>query len=67
MCHLHSMNSVKRIRRHTYPTVIAYGLYLYFSSKTYRFASKSLELITKRTYVSIWKWVQKYSSTLRDL
>jgi transposase-like protein len=54
---------VKRIRTH--PTIIAYGLYLYFSSRSYRFASKSLEPITKRTHVSIWKWVQKYS-TLTD-
>jgi hypothetical protein len=47
------MDSVKRIRTH--PTIIAYGMYLYFSSRSYRFASKSLEPITKRTHVSIWK------------
>jgi transposase-like protein len=47
------MDSVKRIRTH--PTIIAYGLYLYFSSRSYRFASKSLEPITKRMHVSIWK------------
>jgi putative transposase len=54
------MDIVKRIR--TNAAIIAYGLYLYFNSKTYRFASKSLEPITKRTHVSIWKWVQKYAS-----
>jgi transposase-like protein len=32
-----------------------------FNSRSYRFASKSLEPIIKRTHVSIWKWVQKYS------
>src|ERR1043166_4331996 len=54
------MDIVKRIR--TNPSIIAYGLYLYFNSRSYRFASKSLEPITKRTHVSIWKWVQKYAS-----
>src|SRR5215211_7923658 len=53
------MDVVKYAR--TNPAVIAYGLYLYFSSRSYRFASKSLEPIIKRTHVSIWKWVQKYS------
>ena len=54
------MDIVKRIR--TNPAIMAYGLYLYFNSRSYRFASKSLEPITKRTHVSIWKWVQKYAS-----
>jgi putative transposase len=54
------MDILKYISR-TDPAVIAYGLYLYFSSRSYRFASKSLEPIIKRTHVSIWKWVQKYS------
>lgn len=54
------MDILKYISR-TDPAVIAYGLYLYFSSRSYRFASKSLEPISKRTHVSIWKWVQKYS------
>lgn len=53
------MDNVKRNR--TDPAIIAYGLYLYFSSRSYRFASKSLEQITKRSHVSIWKWMQKYS------
>jgi putative transposase len=54
------MDILKYISR-TDPAVIAYGLYLYFSFRGYRFASKSLESIIKRTDVSIWKWVQKYS------
>jgi transposase-like protein len=53
------MNIMKRIR--TNPSIIAYALYLYFNSRSYRFAGKSLEPIIKRTHVSIWKWVQKYS------
>ena len=35
------MDIVKHIR--TNPAIIAYGLYLYFNSRSYRFASKSLE------------------------
>ncbi|HZI70141.1 MAG TPA: hypothetical protein VFD60_03165, partial [Nitrososphaeraceae archaeon] len=42
------------------------SLYLYFNSRSYRFAGKSLEPIIKRTHVSIWKWVQKYSILLAD-
>jgi putative transposase len=53
------MDKLKHIR--TDPDIIVYGLYLYFSSRSYRFASKSLEPIARRTHVSIWKWVQKYS------
>jgi hypothetical protein len=39
-------SSMKRIR--ISPTVIAYSLYLYFNSRSYRFASKSLEPIIKK-------------------
>jgi putative transposase len=53
------MDKLKHNR--TSPAIIVYGLYLYFSSRSYRFASKSLEPMAKRTHVSIWKWVQKYS------
>lgn len=54
------MDSMKRIR--TDPAVVAYSsLYLYFNSRSYRLASKSLEPIAKRTHVSIWKWVQRFS------
>src|SRR6266508_5529208 len=48
-------------RNRTCPAVIAYGLYLYFSSRSYRCASKCLESIVKRSHVAIWKWIQKYS------
>lgn len=52
------MDSMKRIR--TDPAVVAYSLYLYFNSRSYRLASKSLEPIVKRTHVSIRKWVQRF-------
>ena len=57
------MDIKKRIR--TNSSIIAYGLHLYFNS-SYRFAGKSLEPIIKRTHVSTWKWVQKYSILLAD-
>jgi putative transposase len=60
------MDILKYISR-TDPAVIAYGLYLYFSSRSYRFASKSLEPIIKRTLVAetllkvngqaYWLWI----------
>jgi hypothetical protein len=54
------MDIVKRIR--TNPAVIAYAiLYLYFNFRNYSSASKSLQAIIKRSYVSIWEWIQKYS------
>ena len=46
----------------TNSAVIAYGIYLYFNSRSYRCTSKSLEYIIKRSHVSIWKWVQKNAS-----
>lgn len=48
-------------RNRTHPAVIAYGLYLYFSSRSYRCASKCLESMVKRSHVAVWTWVQKYS------
>jgi putative transposase len=45
----------------THPAVIRYGLYLYFSSRSFRLAAQSLAPIKKRSHVSIWKWVQKYA------
>ena len=49
-------------RTRTRPAVIAYGLYLYFSSRSFRLAAKCLSAVMiERTHVAIWKWVQKYS------
>ena len=50
---------MNRIRTH--PAIVRYGLYLYFSSRSFRLAAKCLESIVKRSHVAIWKWVQKYS------
>jgi putative transposase len=46
----------------THPAIISYGLYLYFSSRSFRLAAKCLESIITRSHVAIWKWVQKYSN-----
>lgn len=50
-------------RTRTHPAIISYGLYLYFSSRSFRLAAKCLSaaVMIERTHVSIWKWVQKYA------
>ncbi len=48
-------------RNRTDPAIIRYGLYLYFSSRSFRLAARCLESVIKRTHVTIWKWVQRYS------
>lgn len=48
-------------RTRTDPAMIRYGLYLYFSSRSFRLAAKCLEPVMKRSHVAVWKWVQKYS------
>jgi transposase-like protein len=37
------------------------GLYLYFNSRSFRLAAKSLAEVKKRSHVAIWKWVQRYA------
>jgi putative transposase len=48
-------------RNRTDPAIISYGLYLYFSSRSFRLSAKCLESIIKRSHVALWKWVQRYS------
>ena len=48
-------------RTRTDPAVVTYGLYLYFNSRSFRLAAKSLAPIKKRSHVAVWKWVQKYA------
>jgi putative transposase len=48
-------------RTRTHPTIVRYAIYLYFSSRSFRLAARCLSSIIKRSHVSIWKWVQKYS------
>lgn len=50
-------------RTRTSPAIVSYGLYLYFSSRSFRLAARCLSSsIMKRSHVAIWKWVQKYSN-----
>lgn len=49
------------MRNRTHPAIIRYALYLYFNSRSFRLAARSLSPIKKRSHVSIWKWVQKYA------
>ena len=48
-------------RTRTHPAIVGYAIYLYFSSRSFRLAARCLSSIIKRSHVSIWKWVQKYS------
>ena len=48
-------------RTRTHPAIVRYSIYLYFSSRSFRLAARCLSSIIKRSHVSIWKWVQKYS------
>lgn len=48
-------------RTRTHPAVVSYGLYLYYSSRSFRLAAKCLSsFILKRSHVTIWKWIQRY-------
>ena len=50
-------------RTRTNPAIVRYGIYLYFSSRSFRLAARCLasSITKRRSHVSIWKWVQKYS------
>jgi putative transposase len=53
-------------RNRTNPAIIRYGLYLYFSSRSFRIAARCLDPVIKRSHVAIWKWVQRYSERAAD-
>jgi transposase-like protein len=54
-------------RTRTHPAIVRYGLYLYFSYRSFRLAARSLSSIKwKRSHVSIWKWVQNYADCAAD-
>jgi hypothetical protein len=54
-------------RTRTHPAIVRYGLYLHFSSRSFRLAARSLSSIKwKRSHVSIWKWVQNYADCAAD-
>jgi transposase-like protein len=52
-------------RNRTSTIVIMYSLYLYFLGLSLRSTSKALLIFRdkKRSYVSIWKWIQRFSSS----
>ena len=54
-------------RNRTDPAIIRYGLYLYFSSRSFRLAAKCLSSIIRRSHVTIWKCVQKYADCVDGL
>ena len=49
-------------RTRTHPSIVSYGMYLYYSSRSFRLAAKCLSsFMAKRSHVAIWKWVQRYA------
>jgi len=54
-------------RARTDQAIVRYGIYLYFSSRSFRLAAKCLSSIIRRSHVSIWKWVQKYADCVDGL
>ena len=56
------MQPTKLIERERTPVALMlYGVYLYYASRSLRLASRALERITRRSHVSIWKWVQRFA------
>jgi putative transposase len=55
------MEPTKFMKRERTPVpLMAYGVYLYFCSRSLRLASRVLEPIIERSHVSIWHWVQRF-------
>jgi len=46
------------IRNRTPHILKIYAIYLYYSARSLRLASKCLEPLVKRSHVAIWKWLQ---------
>jgi hypothetical protein len=46
------------IRNRTPYILKIYAIYLYYSARSLRLASKCLEPLIKRSHVAIWKWLQ---------
>ena len=54
------MDSSQFMKRERTPlALMAYGVYLYYCSRSLRLASRSLEPAIERSHVSIWHWVQR--------
>jgi len=50
-------------RNRTSPIVVMYSLYLYFLDFSLRNTSKALSVFgdrTKKSYVSVWNWIQRF-------
>ena len=52
-------------RNRTSTVIVMYSLYLYFLGLSLRNTSKALEPFqnNKRSYVSVWKWIQRFGSS----
>jgi putative transposase len=52
------------VRNRTSTIIIMYSLYLYFLGLSLRNTSKALDIFDdeKRSYVSVWNWIQKFGS-----
>ena len=52
------------VRNRTSTIIVMYSLYLYFLGLSLRNTSKALELFQnqKRSYVAVWKWIQRFGS-----
>ena len=61
----YSNNVLLKFVRNRTSTIIIYSLYLYFLGLSLRNTSKALEQFrdNKRSYVSLWKWIQKFGSS----
>ena len=58
------MNQIKFERTRTSNYIVMYSLYLYFLGLSLRNTSKALVIFRdgKRSYVSIWNWIQRFGS-----
>jgi transposase-like protein len=56
---------LKFVRNRTSTIVVIYSLYLYFLGLSLRNTSKALVIFRdkKRSYVSIWNWIQRFGSS----
>ncbi len=56
-----------KFNRNRTSTIVMYSLYLYFLGLSLRNKSKALEPFKeqKRSYVAVWKWIQRFSSLLQ--
>ena len=61
VCLSRYMDSSQFMERERTPLlVMAYGVYLYYCSRSLRLASRCLDPIVHRSHVSIWNWVQRF-------